>query len=170
MEYFVSGNNRVDFTAYAPMHTFTGWAREGLEGVIDIDMEQVQLNKLSATANTLDFTTGDPERTKAMGEYFNFDQHPQSSFVMSECRSLTRQKSGILNAEIVGVLDFVGIRRQLPLQCMLTNHGNRIDFDLSFKWSFKAFGMKVPRLFFLTVRDIVDIRVHLEFFQNREEQ
>ncbi|PIE73630.1 MAG: hypothetical protein CSA20_02150 [Deltaproteobacteria bacterium] len=166
--YTVSGNNRVDFTAYAPMHTFRGWAEQGFSGTIDADFEKGTLRTMEAAVNTLDFTTGDDERTRAMSDYFDFPAHPRSSFVMTQCRSLAKAGSGY-KAEITGILDFAGIRRQLPLTCMLIMQKEHIDLALTFKWSFKAYGLKAPRLLFLKVKDIVDIRVHLEFYAKEGE-
>jgi hypothetical protein len=64
---------------------------------------------------------------------------------------------------VLGILELSGIRRQLPIVCMVTKNDEMMIIDLQFKWSFKAYGMKAPRLLFMTVRDIVDIKAHLEF-------
>lgn len=145
------------------MHTFKGWTDRGLRGEMSIDLENLSLSQLEATANTLDFETGDKERNKAMQDYFQFEHHPQASFVMTECKALKLQPKGGYHASLLGILEIAGIRRQLPLTCTITSRDKRLDLDLTFKWSFKAYGLKAPCLLFLNVRDIVDIKVHLEF-------
>ena len=54
-------------------------------------------------------------------------------------------------------------RRQLPVSFIITRGNSGFSIDLDFKWSFKAYGLKAPRLLFLTVRDIVDISGNGEF-------
>ncbi len=57
----------------------------------------------------------------------------------------------------------MGQRRQLPVEFVIIRNGHGFSIDLAYKWSFKAYGLKAPRLLFLTVRDIVDISGKGEF-------
>jgi hypothetical protein len=45
----------------------------------------------------------------------------------------------------------------LPVDFRIIRDDQGFSIDLDYKWSFKAYGLKAPRLLFLTVRDIVDI-------------
>lgn len=156
--------SKANFIAYAPMHKFKGWVKEGLKGAIDIDLSANILTNIEAVAKTEAFDTGDVERNKAMEDYFSLQDHLETSFVMTECKSFKKRGGNAYQLTVLGILDFAGIRRQLPISCNVKEGDDgRIIFDLAFKWSFKAYGLKVPRLLFLTVRDIVDINAHLEF-------
>lgn len=150
------------------MHAFKGWVEKGLAGVLEFDREAETISAITATAESDRFETGDAERNKAMEEFFDLKAHPETSFILTECRDFKVITEKRYQATIIGILEFAGIRRQLPIACSIAEQGNRILFDISLKWSFKAFGLKSPRLLFLTVRDIVNINAHLEFVSNQE--
>jgi len=152
------------------MHTFKGWAIRGLRGKINIDFEQLSLHHAQVTLETRYLDTGDDDKNRAMRNFFKLDQHPETGFVMTECRELCQLKNNKYKMTVLGILDFVSIRRQLPITAMLTVQKEKIIMDLHFKWSFKAYGLKPPRLLFMTVRDIVDIKAHLEFIQDNTEE
>ncbi len=162
MKYEITDKSQVDFVAYAPMHTFKGWSVEGITGIFDIDFENLVIHQIEAVALNEFFDTGYDDRNKAMVDFFKFDKNRESSFVMTECKEFKVIGEDKYRITVLGVLDFVGIRRQLPITCTLRKEGDNVKVDLKFKWSFKAFGIKAPRLLFLTVRDIVDISANLD--------
>lgn len=163
MNYSLTKNSRVDFTAYAPMHTFKGWAVKDLFGSIDIDFHRLELHYVKASVETIGFDTGNREKNEAMQEYFGLDRHPITDFTMTECREFCKRGDNSYQITVLGVLQFAGICRQLPITLRLNRDEEQLYLDLNFKWSFKAYGMKAPRLLFMNVRDIVDITAHLEF-------
>jgi polyisoprenoid-binding protein YceI len=167
LKYVLTDESRVDFIAHAPLHAFKGWAVRGLTGLADLDAAACRLHDVRAAVETRCFDTGDAERNRAMERFFSLDAHPQASFVCGECRefSVLQNKGGgnVHRVTVVGVLDFAGVRRQLPVTGTMRVNDGRLVWDLRFKWSFKAYGLKPPRLLFLTVRDIVDVKAHLEF-------
>lgn len=164
MKYLLTDStSRVDFIAYAPMHKFTGWAKEGLTGSMEIDFDSLSLANIQAVVKTCFFDTGDDSKNKAMVEYFSLDQYPEASFIMTECQKFSKVGDSLYQFTILGILEFSGIRRQLPITCTLSRGDRQLQLDLQFKWSFKAYGLKPPTLLFLKVRDIVDIKAHLEF-------
>ncbi|PHR27241.1 MAG: hypothetical protein COA36_09645 [Desulfotalea sp.] len=156
-------NSKSSFIAYAPMHKFKGWADGGLTGTVDVDTDDFTISKFLVAAETGRFDTGDPGRNKAMMEFFDLKKHSETSFTLTELKSIKSTGNNKYQATLVGILDFAGIRRQLPIVCNIVNGTERIVFDMGVKWSFKAYGIKAPQLLFLTVRDIVDITAHLEF-------
>ncbi len=157
MKYTIdSARSRASFIAYAPMHKFKGWTTSSISGQVEVNPETGEIAHFSAQAATMEFETGDVSRNQAMQEYFSFAKYPETSFHTTE--SVTLKKRGDKwQGEIVGILELAGVRRQLPVNCILYMEEGLPVFEFSLKWSFKAFGMKVPRLLFLTVRDIVDI-------------
>lgn len=165
MEYILDAQkSTAAFVAYAPMHSFKGWVEKGgLKGRLAFDPEKGVLKAIEAAADTGSFETGDADRNKAMDDFFHLKDHPETSFLMTEVKSQKAGAGGKQTVSLVGILEFAGIRRQLPINCTIMVNDGTISFDLTFKWSFKAFGLKAPRLLFLTVRDIVDIKAHLEF-------
>ncbi|PIE72159.1 MAG: hypothetical protein CSA20_09165 [Deltaproteobacteria bacterium] len=163
MKYSLTANSRADFIAYAPLHTFKGWAVEGMTGAIDIDFETMTLNHLEATAQTALFDTGYADRNTAMFDFFGWEKHPETSFTLTQCQEFTKIDDALYRLTIQGILDFSGIKRQLPVKCTLRRKGEKLWLEMKCKWSFKAYGLKAPRLLFMTVRDIVDISAGLEF-------
>ncbi len=161
MKFDITDKSRVDFVAYAPMHTFKGWAVEGLSGYFDVDFDNLTINHIEALALNQYFDTGYDDRNKAMVDFFKFDTNKESSFVMTECREFKKVGDQKYQITVLGILDFVGIRRQLPITLVLTKDDGNLYVSLKFKWSFKAYGIKAPRLLFLTVRDVVDISADL---------
>ncbi|PIE65364.1 MAG: hypothetical protein CSA26_03305 [Desulfobacterales bacterium] len=168
MKYCLTEKCRVDFVAYAPMHTFKGWTTKGLSGFVDVDFSKKRLHHIEAVSLTEFFDTGYDDRNKAMVDFFDLKRNSESSFTMTECREFSDAGKSVYKVVVLGILDFAGIRRQLPLTCYLKDNGDMITLDISFKWSFKAYGIKAPRLLFLTVRDIVDISARLEFKKEEE--
>ncbi len=156
--YTLSRDFRVDFTAYAPFHTFKGWSIKGIDAQISIDFQHLEILNASATAQTRFFDTGYADRNKAMVDYMQQEKFPEASVEMTECKEFVLQDDGRYRADILAVLEFIGERRQLPITFYVAKESGKITIDLAFKWSFKAYGLKAPRLLFLTVRDIVDIR------------
>ncbi len=168
MKYRLAENSRADFIAYAPMHTFKGWVVKGLTGQLDIDTETLVPSVIQAEARTECFDTGDGERNKAMMDFFHFEKHPLASFTLTQCNASRKSGQNSCRATLVGVLELAGIQRQLPITTDIQRAEERLTMDLKFKWSFKAYGIKAPRLLFLTVRDIVDISAHLEFLPSEK--
>ncbi len=156
--YTLSSDFRVDFTAYAPLHTFKGWTIKGVEAQIGIDFQHLEIHHASASAHTRFFDTGHADRNQAMAGYMQQERFPEASIEMTKCKEFVLQDDGRYRAEILAVLDFIGVRRQLPVTFYVAKASEKITIDLAFKWSFKAYGLKAPRLLFLTVRDIVDIQ------------
>ncbi len=127
---------QVDFTAYAPLHTFRGWTNKGVEARMDIDFENLTIIRAKAVAQVSCFDTGDKLKNLAMMEYIRWKKIPEASLEMTEAEEFTN----------------------LPLSFTIIRKDQGIKVDLAFKWSFKAYGLKAPQLLFLKVRDIVDIK------------
>ncbi len=161
MKYEITDTSRVDFVAYAPMHTFKGWTVQGVTGFFDIDFEEMKVHQVQAEALNEFFDTGYAERNKAMFDFFSFATNKKSSFYLTECKEFTKKTDTTYQISMLGVLEFAGIRRQLPITCILRKDGDSLIASMKVKWSFKAYGIKAPRLLFLTVRDIVDISADL---------
>lgn len=170
MHYTLTNNNRVDFTAYAPMHKFKGWALRGLKGSMEVDLETLKLEHVEAALETSFLDTGDTGKNRAMKDYFSLESHPEMSFALTKCREICRLDNCNCRVLVLGVLELAGIRRQLPITCVARMDDEMILVDLQFKWSFKAYGLKAPKLLFLMVRDIVDINAHLEFTPTTKEK
>lgn len=145
------------------MHKFRGWAKEGLNGSMNIDFDNLNLTDIQAMVQTFCFDTGDNSKNKEMAEYFSFAKHPEAGFAMTECKEFSKINGNLYQLAILGILEFSGIRRQLPITCTLNRAEGHLHLDLHLKWSFKAYDLKPPTLLFLKVRDIVDIKAHLEF-------
>lgn len=162
-------NSKSSFIAYAPMHKFKGWVENGFAGTLEVDNQDFTIKNIMASAQTNKFDTGDMTRNKAMNDFFELKVNTETSFTMTGLKALKPLGKDKYKATLIGILDFAGIKRQLPIVCNVQNKGERVVFDIAVKWSFKAYGIKAPTLLFLTVRDIVDITAHLEFVATEEE-
>ncbi len=149
---------QVDFTAYAPLHTFKGWTNKGVEACMDIDFENLTIVRAKAVAQVSCFDTGDKLKNLAMMEYIRWKKIPEASVEMTEVNEFTAIDESRYKVSIRAVLEFMGIQRNLPLSFTITRKNEGIKVDIVFQWSFKAYGLKAPQLLFLKVRDIVDIK------------
>ena len=170
MKYVLTDNSRVDFIARAPLHAFKGWAVEGVQGTLEANFSAGILQSLAAEVETGCFDTADPDRTEAMSRYFSLAEHPHASFALSQCQEIVSEGGGCWRVRMLGILSFVDIRRQLPVTGTVREEGGRLLWELQCKWSFTAYGLKAPRLLMLSVRDIVDIKAHLEFIPSGDEK
>lgn len=162
-DYCLTRNFDVRFTAYAPLHTFKGWARQGIEAQIGINFDTGVVSYARASAQVCSFDTGFDDRNRAMAKYMQIDKYTKSSIELTEVKAFTRLDDARFQIEALAVLEFMSQRCQLPLSFHITRDDSGFSIDLDFKWSFKAYGLKAPRLLFLTVRDIVDISGKGEF-------
>ncbi len=154
--------SEADFTAFAPMHKFKGTVSGCITGGVEFDSEECKLSSFTAEADTTAFTTGDAERNKAMQDFFDFPAHPKAGFTLKNPAILTKKDEDEYSGTLQGELEFAGITRDVPLSCFLRrNKSGKLVLGLSLKWSFKTFGIKAPRLLFLTVKDEVEINASL---------
>lgn len=160
--YELIGGGRVDFTARAPLHLFRGWAESGLSGILQLDNRLVP-SALEARLDNDFLRTPDAARTRAMRDYFALVRHPSSSFIMSDLGECAQIDERSYRAVLWGALDFAGVRRRLPVTCLARVGDGEVVMNLRCTWSFRAFGFKRPRLLFLAVADLVDIRAELRF-------
>lgn len=162
-DFRLSGKYDVGFTAYAPLHTFKGWARQGIEAQMGINFDAGTISYARARAQTCYFDTGFDDRNRALADYMQIDRYPESSIELAEVKAFTRLDDTRFQINALVVLEFMEQRRQLPVSFFITRDDSGFSIDLDFKWSFKAYGLKAPRLLFLTVRDIVNISGTGEF-------
>lgn len=159
MRYRLTGRYRVDFTAYAPMHTFKGHTKEGVEAEVEIDFNALTLVSAGARADVRKFTTLDRERDKAMQTFMDSEKNPEAAIEMTQVETFEQLDDKHYRIQCLAILTFMGVRRQMPVSfSLIRTEDSGFTIDMDFKWSFKAYGIKAPRLLFLTVRDIVDIR------------
>ncbi len=156
--FILTPNFQVDFTAYAPLHTFKGWTNKGVEARMDIDFDNLTIVQAKAIAQVSCFDTGDKERNQAMMDYIRSEEIPEASLEMTQVEEFSAIDESRYKVSIRAILTFMGIKRNLPLSFTITRTDGGIQVDLFFKWSFKAYGLKAPQLLLLKVRDIVDIK------------
>ena len=157
------GKNRITLTAYAPLHIFKGWSVAGISGEAAIDLDNDRIESVRVQAKTGLFDTGDAFKNKEMYKFIGIKENPRATFTLGECTYFEQIDENTYHVSVIGTLDFMNIRRTLPLDVVAIRNGNGFSTGLVFKWSFKQHGVRPPQLFFLKLKDTVDIRVHLEF-------
>jgi len=163
MKYTLSENFRVDFIAHAPMHTFKGWTFKGIDAEMEVDFDALELSGIHATAETCFFDTGNEDRNQAMKAYMSSDRFPKALVETAQSTQFEKLDEEMYKISPLIILEFMGIRKQMPVTFIAVREKNKIKIDVELKWSFKAYGLKAPRLLFLTVRDIVEIKGSGEF-------
>jgi polyisoprenoid-binding protein YceI len=73
---------------------------------------------------------------------------------------VTKDASGY---KVDGILDFHGVKKPLTLQANITQKDNKVNFTGKTSFLMSSYGIKPPTMFFLTVRDQVDIDVDVMF-------
>ena len=164
MKYILKkGKNRIFFTAYAPLHAFKGWSIDGISGEAHIDLDNEQIKAVTIRAETGFFDTGDTFKNEEMHKFIGVKENPQATFTLNECTYFKQVDQNTYYISANGILDFMNIGDKLFLDIVMLRKGKKFSAGIVFKWSFKRHGIKPPRLFFLKLKDKVDIRVHLEF-------
>ena len=157
------GKNRITLTAYAPLHVFKGWSVAGINGDANLDLENNRIESITVQAETGLFDTGDAFKNNEMYKFIGVKENPQAIFSFAECTYFEQVDESSYHVSVIGTLDFMNIRRELPFDVVAIHNGKGFSAGLVFKWSFKQHGVRPPQLFFLKLKDAVDIRVHLEF-------
>ena len=165
MKYLIKDESIVNFIAYAPLHKFRGKVEDGFSGFIDIDLEKNTLKEIDIEVKTEFFTTGDKLKDKELHKYISSEDIKVASFKSKELRSFKKVKDNIYQIDLLGVLNFMNIERDLKLKFKIVHKEDSIYTELDFNWSFKNFGLKAPQLLFLKVKDKVSISLKFNFTQ-----
>ena len=64
---------------------------------------------------------------------------------------------------VEGILDFHGVKKPLVIKAQITNSNKKIDFKGTSSFLMSSHNVKPPKMFFLTVRDQIDLDIDVKF-------
>lgn len=108
------------------------------------------------TINALDLVSDNKDRDVHMHETLESNGYPTISFKIS---NIKKTDEGYI---LGGILNLHGNLKGLELKSDITQNGNIVNLQSNFTIKMSAYGIKPPKLLFLTVRDEVDIDVTLQ--------
>ena len=165
MKYLIKENSIANFIAYAPLHKFKGRVEDGFSGFIDINLEKNDIKEIDIEVKTKFFTTGDKLKDIELHKYISSKKIEVATFKLKKLKSFKKVKDNIYQIDLLGILNFMNIERDLRLKFKIEYKDNLIYTKLNFDWSFKNYGFKAPQLLFLKVKDKVSINLELNFTQ-----
>ena len=157
MKYTLAPGYRVDFIAHAPLHKFKGWVTREVEAQIDIDVLNQRFD-VTAFGPVQSFDTGNKQKNRAVMDFMMPGKFPNACVDVNQCTNFKEIGENRYQITVLMILEIMGIRRQMPVTFTAVQEDESFFIEAAFKWSFSAYGLKAPRLLFLKVRDIVDIK------------
>lgn len=109
------------------------------------------------TINTLDLKSNKEDRDSNMYELLQATLHPTISF---EIIKVVKNEQ---NYTLVGNLMLNGITKLISTDATITQREEEINIFGQFPITLTSFGMEPPSMFFLTVRNQIDITYNLHF-------
>jgi polyisoprenoid-binding protein YceI len=97
------------------------------------------------------------KRDEHMAEAIESTKYPLATYTF---KNVTKDASGY---KVDGILDFHGVKKPLTLQANITQKDDKVNFTGKTSFLMSSYGIKPPTMFFLTVRDQVDIDVDVLF-------
>ena len=114
-----------------------------LNGSIDISMKGLKSD------NT--------DRDEHMYEAINSMKFPQATY------TITKVAQGAKSYKIDGILNFHGMKKPLSIDANIMQKGDNVHFSGKSSFLMSNYGVKPPKLLFLTVRDQVDLTIDVDF-------
>ncbi len=96
-------------------------------------------------------------RDKHMYELLNVAFNPKISFTINKIIAIDKQY------KIIGVLELNGIDKKVETIASITNEKDVLDLKGDFSIELTQFNMEPPTMFFLKVRDKIDIQYELSY-------
>ncbi|AXX93695.1 hypothetical protein CPU12_08140 [Malaciobacter molluscorum LMG 25693] len=109
--------------------------------------------------NTTSLHSSNDKRDEHMYEVLHIKKFPKINYLISEIRKV---EDGY---EINGILTLNGIKKIVTSKAKIIDENNHIIFDGKFSIKLTSFNIERPTMFFLTVRDQVDITYHLDYIK-----
>ncbi|RXK12774.1 hypothetical protein CP965_09370 [Halarcobacter mediterraneus] len=130
----------------------------------DIISHLTMNEKLSSLKGTISLTTfslhsDNEKRDLHMYETLHSETFPQISFRLN---SIERLDNSFL---IKGFLTLNGLEKEISSLAQIKDKDNHLVLDGNFSIKLTSFNLEPPTMFFLTVRDQIDISYHLDYIK-----
>lgn len=121
--------------------------------------EHYESLKGTVSLETLALKSDNDKRDANMYELLNATLHPQVSFEMTNV-----SKNGD-EYTVEGNLTLNGVKAPVSSKAIIKEEGNKINLFGNFSILLSSYGMKPPKLLFLTVQDQIDITYTLNYMK-----
>lgn len=121
--------------------------------------DKIDTIKGEVELNTITLHTENSDRDDHMYEVLHTKNFPKINYLISEVRKVDD------GYEINGILTLNGIKKIVSSKATIINENNHIIFDGKFSINLTSFNLEPPTMFFLTVRDQIDITYHLDYIK-----
>jgi len=129
-----------------------------LESKLEIK-DSIQSIKGVVSIQSLSLVSDNKDRDKHMYEVLNVSVNPKIIFSIV---SINKDKSGY---KINGFLTLNGITKKIKTHSVITQKDKNISINGDFSILLTDFGIEPPSMFFLTVRDQIDINYNLDLLK-----
>lgn len=127
----------------------------------DVTMEGDDITTLKGKfwVETRLFSSDNSDRDKNMYKDLESDKFKLATYMISSIKSIQEKDSYIIEGE----LDFHGVKKPLSAKAKIVKESANIKFDANSSFKISDFGIKMPCMVFMCVRDQVDLIVKAEF-------
>lgn len=108
----------------------------------------------TADASMLDLISDNKKRDEHMRETLDGDKFHQATFEIKEVVA-----KGGDNYTLKGTMNLHGVTKPMSFEGMITQEGSKVRIKVAGALKMSDFGIKPPKMVFLTVRDQVDVSV-----------
>lgn len=106
--------------------------------------------------DTLSLVSQKKDRDANMYELLN---EPKFKTISFDIKNIVRNDA---NYDINGVVTLNGVSKDITVKSNITEQNNQISFDGGFSFNLTDFNLEPPTMFFLTVRDQIDISYKID--------
>ena len=105
---------------------------------------------------TITLISDKKDRDEHMYKFLNVNKFESTSF---EIKSIVKNE---INYDINGVITLNGISKKITVKSNITEQNNQILFDGGFSFNLTDFNLEPPTMFFLTVRNQIDVTYKID--------
>ncbi len=140
----VFGDSTINpLTTDLTSHLNMGKNIESMKGTIDISMKKLKSDSA--------------DRDEHMVEAIESKRYPLAKYTITEVKK--RQKG----YSVDGILNFHGVEKPLNIKANITNTSGKVVFKGTSSFLMSSYDVAPPKMFFLTVRDQVDLIIDVTF-------
>jgi len=100
------------------------------------------------------FKSDNAKRDAHMHEAMNIEKYTKTTYTITSVKKIASDKYSIN-----GMLSLHGVKKNIILDAILTQKGNHVHLQAKTAFKMSAFGITPPTMFFLTVKDQVEMTV-----------
>lgn len=114
--------------------------------------------KGSVEVSLTDLKSDNSERDEHMYEAIDTQKYTSTTYTI---KSVSQNSAGSYNVE--GSLTLHGITKKLPILATIATKGDHVTFKGKTSFKMSDFGITPPKLLFLTVRDLLEMKINTTY-------